>query len=93
MFNIDDQFVEDFFQTRGVVFLGVVVLGIAVVTTPDLDVSDCVGVGLDNVDVVVVEYGCWGGEGEDTKGEEGKSGESERTHCRWLMSVGKRVTG
>ena len=66
-------------------------LGVTVVAAPNIDTNFCLDISLDKA--VVVWYGCWGSEGEDTKGEEGKSGEGERTHCMWLMSVGKRVTG
>ena len=64
---------------------------VIVVTTPNVDANFRLGLNIE--EAAVVRYGCWGSEGGDTKGEEGKSGESEGTHCRWVMSVGKRVTG
>jgi len=69
------------------VLVGALAGVLAGVRTPE-DIDVHVGIDIDKVTV-------WQGssEGEDTEGEDGKSGESERTHCRWLMNVGKRVTG
>jgi hypothetical protein len=71
-----DNTVDDRFRT--------LVLG--GIITKDLDCSARVGIDLNGVAVAVGYWG-GGGEGEDTGGWESKSGESERTHCRWLMGV------
>ena len=68
----------------------VIVVGVS--TLKDVDIH--VGVDIDcDKTVTVAAVGYWGGEREDAEGEESKSDEGERTHCRWLMSVGKGVTG
>jgi hypothetical protein len=71
-----DNIVENSLQA--VIVLGVIVK----------DLGGSIHVSIDHNETTVAIGG--GGSVEDTEGEESKSSESERTHCRWLKIVGKR---
>jgi len=73
--NFGDNFGEDTIQTL-------------VVTPPHVGANVGVGIDIDISDIPC--YGGGSGVGENAEGEEGKNGESEATHCKWIKSVGKR---
>jgi len=76
LINIVNKTGEDRVQT-------LVVVG---VTTPYVAPSGCAGIEIHGVPRY--RSGC--SRGEDTEGEEGDSGESERAHDKWIMNVGER---